>query len=189
MSTPLLFIRNVTFIFLILVHRLLALCRIGIHRGNGHRHWLHFVPAIRQGVKCERIDTRLAGTKCTRDFSAHEMVIFRRQELIILLRHPFWRLNVDPHIPPNGVVADISVTSSFAVDIPSATREVTSDDAVSTAFLSSATRFRFGSFRRFLTVGLTHFRRECIFRCDSGRGGENSLSLLISFRRPIGSQN
>ena len=58
MSTPLLFIR-MFFIFLKLFHRLLALCRIGIHRGNGHRHWLHFVPAIGQGVKCECIDTGL----------------------------------------------------------------------------------------------------------------------------------
>ncbi|PBO94419.1 hypothetical protein CI711_10445 [Shigella boydii] len=41
------------------------LCSNGV---NCHLHRRHFVPAIRQCVECERIDTWLAGTKCTRDF-------------------------------------------------------------------------------------------------------------------------
>ena len=114
--------------------------RIGIHRVNGHRHWFHFVPAIGQGVECERIDTGLLVLNLRVIFPAHEMVIFRRQELIILFRHPFRRLNVDPHgSRQRGCLPTSVLPSSFAVDTPSATRDCISDDAVSTAFLSSAT--------------------------------------------------
>ncbi len=89
MSTPLLFITS-SFLFLLSAF---SICRNGV---NCHSHWFHFIPSICQRVECECVCTWLVGTKCTRDFPAREMVIFRRQELIIRLCHPFRSLNVDP---------------------------------------------------------------------------------------------
>lgn len=132
MSTPLLFITS-SLLFLLSAF---SICRNGV---NCHSYWFHFIPSICQRVECECVCTWLVGTKCTRDFPAREMVGLRRQELIILLRHSFRSLNVDPHIPPTGLFAENRVTVIVAVCTPSATREVTSDDAASSAFLSSAT--------------------------------------------------
>lgn len=133
MSTPLLFITS-SFLFLLSAF---SICRNGV---NCHSHWFHFIPSICQRVECECVCTWLVGTKCTRDFPAREMVIFRRQELIIRLCHPF-RASMSTHmVPPTGLTPDIRVTVSVAVVFPSATRESTrSGDAASTAFLSSAT--------------------------------------------------
>lgn len=108
MSTPLLFITS-SFLFLLSAF---SICRNGV---NCHSHWFHFIPSICQRVECECVCTWLVGTKCTRDFPAREMVIFRRQELIIRLCHPF-RASMSTHmVPPTGLTPDIRVTVSVAV--------------------------------------------------------------------------
>ena len=133
-------------------------------------------------------DTWLVGTKCTRDFPAREMVIFRRQELIIRLCHPFRSLNVDPHGSSYGVDSRHQSNRQCCSSLPVRHQRIyTLWRCGEHRVFIIRDEFRFGSFRRFLTVGLFHFRRECICRCDSGRGGENSLPLLIRCRRPIGS--
>lgn len=132
MSTPLLFITS-SFLFLLSTF---SICRNGV---NCHSHGFHFIPSICQRVECECVCTWLVGTKCTRDFPAREMVIFRRQELIIRLCHPSGASMSTHMVPPTGLFAENRVTVSVAVVTPSATRECTSDVAASSAFLSSAT--------------------------------------------------
>ncbi len=56
---------------------------------------------------------------------------------------------------------------------------------LSTAFLSSATNLDSAVFRVHLTVGLFHFRRECICRCDSGRAGETACPCSLVFAVPL----
>lgn len=178
MSTPLLFITS-SFLFLLSTF---SICRNGV---NCHSHGFHFIPSICQRVECECVCTWLVGTKCTRDFPAREMVIFRRQELIIRLCHPFRSLNVDPHGSSYRVVCREQGYRQCCCRYPIRHQRMHIRCCGELRVFIIRDEFRFGSFRRFLTVGLFHFRRECICRCDSGRGGENSLPLLIRCRRPI----
>lgn len=114
------------------------------------------------------------------------MVSLRRQELIILLRHSFRSLNVDPHTSSYGIDSRHQGNRHCCSSLPVRHQRIyTFWRCGEHRVFIIRDEFRFSSFRRYLTVGLFHFRRECICRCDSGRAGENSLSLLISFRRPF----
>ncbi len=97
------------------------------------------------------------------------MVSLRRQELIILLRHSFRSLNVDPHTSSYGIDSRHQGNRHCCSSLPVRHQRIyTFWRCGEHRVFIIRDEFRFSSFRRYLTVGLFHFRRECICRCDSG---------------------